>query len=113
MNIKNKIILLKKVESSSPFGELIVDTGSDEWVMLIAWTSSGLIDSACHTSGDKSNFSELSFGSEAGSLLRELESKTSLGMIKQNRFGFYKWFFTLVGVLVITYLVNVFIKQNS
>jgi hypothetical protein len=105
MNVKNKINLLRQIKNTSSFDGLVVDTGAEEWQMLVDWTVSGLIDSACHTDGDKSTFSMLRFNEGAASLLRELESETSVGIIKQNRFGIYKWFLTAIGTAAIGYFV--------
>ena len=105
MNVKNKIKLLKQIKNASLFDGLVVDTRSEEWQLLVEWTISGLINSACHNDGDKSTFSSLYFSEGAASLLRELESETSVGIIKQNRFGFYKWFFATMGTAVIGYVI--------
>ena len=105
MNVKTKINLLKQIKNTSLFDGLVVDTGDEEWQLLVEWTMSGLIESACHTDGDKSTFSSLHFSEGAASLLRELESETSVGIIKQNRFGIYKWFFAAIGTAAIGYFV--------
>ena len=38
-------------------------------------------------------------------LKRQTEAQTSVGMIKQNRFNFYRWFFGIVAAIVTGYVV--------
>lgn len=107
MNItdKTKINLLKQIEGLSYSDFLRVKTGDEEYILLIDWTISGLIESSCNNDGEESLFFSIVLNFEGKELLRELQSKTSIGLIRGGRFKIYAWLATFIIAPVIVFLI--------
>ena len=102
--VEQQIRLLRMVDECPPHGDIIVSRDNPDWPFMMKWLRSGIINGETGL-GEGDVFFGPSLSESGRNLLSELEGKTSLGIIKKNRFKFYKWFFSALGCAAIGYIV--------
>jgi len=103
--VKQQIRLLRMVDECPPHDSITATREDPDWPFLMKWLRSGIIHGECGSGAEGDVFRGPSLSVDGRSLLSSLEAQTSVGIIKKNRFGFYKWFFSALGTAAIGYVV--------
>jgi hypothetical protein len=106
--VKQQIRLLRMVDECPPHGAVTAAKDDPDWPFLIKWLRSGIIEGRCGVGEDGDMFMGVSLSPDGRSLLASLEGQTSVGIIKNSRFGVYKWFFSTLGGAAIGYMIRLF-----
>ena len=100
--IKQQIRLLRMVDECPPHGTISAAKDDPDWPFLMKWQRSGVIEGGCGAGAEGDVFFGPSLSPLGRALLASLEEQTSVGFIKKNRVGIYKWFFwCLVGPAIL------------
>lgn len=112
-SVKQQIRLLRMVDDCPPNATIVAARDDPDWSFLMKWLRSGIIDGDCGAGAEGDVFFGPSLSSEGLELLNTLEEQTSLGFIRSNRVGIYKWFFwCLVGPLIVGLIIWIITKQT-